>query len=74
MYRIANDQYNWILQEVSTIQKEDSANFGKESVKNIGYFGTVESLKAFAIERSLKIHGLDQLEKAKADLIQLVGV
>lgn len=72
MYTVKSDPMNWILVETHTVQDKKSKNFGKEQERNIGYFPDLQTLKHAAVERSLKIHGLEGLEAAKAELMGLV--
>ena len=53
-YYLDTDSYNYILIEKTIVQKEDSKNYGKETFKNIAYYGNVESLYAGLIEREIK--------------------
>ena len=47
-----NEQY--ILIEKSVVQKEDSENYGKETFKNVGYYGTLKLLKQSLLEKEIK--------------------
>lgn len=53
-YFLDSDSCNYILLEKSIIQDEKSKNYGKESFKNIGYYGSVESLYNGIIEKEIK--------------------
>jgi len=72
MFKIKRDPLNWILMEEVVIKNEKSKNFGRSIEKPVGYFSTVESLKLYAVEHILKINGLEELEKAKLELLKLL--
>lgn len=64
-YFIDSDTRNYILIEKNTIKKEESKNFGEDIFTNIGYFGTLEQLKMFIIEKEIKgdLELLNNIEK-----------
>ena len=43
-YYIDADSKNYILKERTTVQDKESANFGKEFYKDLGYYTTIESV------------------------------
>lgn len=53
-YYLDTDSLNYILLEKSIIQKEDSNNYGKDTFKNVGYYGTLKHLKQSLIEKEIK--------------------
>ena len=71
MYRLGKDAFNWILIEVKTNQDQDSPNFGKEYETNIAYYSTLDQLAYGAIEKGLKVHGIDEFLNLKENLTQL---
>lgn len=52
-YYVKADEKNFILCEKSTIQKEDSKNFGAETETILGFFGSLEH----AIQYLVKDYG-----------------
>lgn len=43
-YYIDADSKNYILKEKTTVQDTESANYGKEFYKDLGYYTTIESV------------------------------
>ena len=64
-YYLDTDSCNYILMEKSIVQKEDSKNYGKETFKNIAYYGNIEGLYNGIIEKEIKenIEILNNIEK-----------
>ena len=64
-YYLDTDSCNYILIEKSIVQKEDSKNYGKETFKNIAYYGTIENLYNGLIEKEIKenVELLNNIEK-----------
>ena len=55
-WRIDSDQYNWILQKRSIIQRTDNIeNIGKERWNNEGYFPTLPSAVRALVNQEIKI-------------------
>jgi hypothetical protein len=53
---IDSDQYNWILQKRSIVQKTDNIeNIGKERWSNEGYYSTLPGAVRALVDRSIKI-------------------
>lgn len=72
-YYIDSDSLQYILIEKTTVQKEDSKNYGKEIFKNIGYYGTLESLKKSLLEKEIKdniklLNNIDKVIEIKKEL------
>lgn len=53
-YYLDSDKLQYILLEKSIVVKKESENCGKEIFKNIGYYGTLESLKKSLLEKEIK--------------------
>ena len=64
-YYLGTDAYNYILYERNVVQDKTSKNYGKEVFKSLAYFGKMEDLYNFIIEREIKIDIslLDNIEK-----------
>ena len=78
-YYIDSDSCNYILIEKHVIQDKKSKNYGKETFKNIAYYGTIESLYKGLIEKELKeninlLNNIEQIISIKADLVEKVEV
>ena len=73
-FKIESDSSNWILYKIGKVEDQNSKNFGNETKSVVGYFGTVEQMVKYQIERSLKINGLDELAKAKQELTELCAL
>ena len=72
-YYLDTDSCNYILMEKSIVQKEDSKNYGNETFKNIGYYGSLESLKISLIEKEIKdnldlLNNIDKIIELKKEL------
>ena len=64
-YYLDTDTYNYILLERSIVKDEKSKNYGKETFKNIAYYGNLETLYKAIIEKEIKgnIELLNNIEK-----------
>lgn len=72
-YYIDSDNLQYILIEKNIVQKEDSKNYGKETFKNIGYYGSLETLKTSLIEKEIKdnldlLNNIDKIIELKKEL------
>lgn len=72
-YYIDSDSLQYILMEKTIVQKADSKNYGKEMFKNIGYYGTLESLKKSLLEKEIKdniklLNNIDKIIELKNEL------
>lgn len=72
-YYLDSDSLQYILIEKSIVQKEDSKNYGKETFKNVGYYGTLEVLKQALLEKEIKdnielLNNIDKVIELKNDL------
>lgn len=69
-YIIGRDTYNWILIREYTLG-DTSKYAGEVRQEAISFHPTLEHLRRAVVERSLKAHGLEELEQAKAELMAL---
>ena len=72
-YYLDSDSLQYILIEKSIVQKEDSKNYGKETFKNVGYYGTLERLKQSLLEKEIKgdielLNSIDKVIELKNEL------
>lgn len=72
-YYLDSDSLQYILIEKSVVQKEDSENYGKETFKNVGYYGTLELLKQSLLEKEIKdnielLNSIDKVIELKNEL------
>lgn len=72
-YYLDSDSLQYILIEKSIVQKEDSKNYGKETFKNVGYYGTLEVLKQALLEKEIKdnielLNNIDKVIELKNEL------
>lgn len=72
-YYLDSDSLQYILIEKSVVQKEDSENYGKETFKNVGYYGTLELLKQSLLEKEIKdnielLNNIDKVIELKNEL------
>ena len=72
-YYLDSDSLQYILIEKSIVKKEDSKNYGKETFKNVGYYGTLEVLKQALLEKEIKdnielLNNIDKVIELKNDL------
>ena len=70
-YFIKSDNYNWFLMEEKTLKTGN--NIGDLVHHIVGCYSSVEELKKASIEKLLKINGIDELENAKKEMIDLLG-
>lgn len=73
-FKIESDSSNWILYKIGKVEDEKSKNFGNETKSVVGYFGTIEQMVKYQIEKSLKINGLKELVRAKQELTELCTI
>lgn len=72
-YYLDNDDLQYILLRKTTVTSKESKNFGKEMFKNIGYYGTLESLKKSLLEKEIKdnielLNNIDKVVELKNEL------
>jgi len=72
-YYLDSDSLQYILIEKNIVAKKDSKNCGKETFKNIGYYGTLESLKKSLLEKEIKdnldlLNNIDKIIELKKEL------
>ena len=72
-YYLDSDCFQYILIEKGVVQKEDSENYGKETFKNVGYYGTLEGLKQSLLEKEIKgnielLNSIDKVIELKNEL------
>lgn len=72
-YYLDSDSLQYILIEKGVVQKEDSENYGKETFKNVGYYGTLEGLKQSLLEKEIKdnielLNNIDKVIELKNEL------
>lgn len=53
-YYLDTDACNYILLERSIVKDEKSKNYGKESFRNVAYYGNLETLYKAIIEKEIK--------------------
>lgn len=53
-YYLDTDACNYILLERSIVKDKKSKNYGKETFKNIAYYGNLETLYKGIIEKEIK--------------------
>jgi hypothetical protein len=75
-YYLDSDSVQYILIEKSIVAKEDSKNHGKETFKNIAYYGTLENLKVALLEKEIKdnldlLNNIDKVIELKKELARL---
>lgn len=75
-YYFDSDSVQYILIEKSLVTKEGSKNQGKEIFKNIGYYGSLESLKVALLEKEIKdnldlLNNIDRVIEIKKELARL---
>lgn len=58
-YSVETDERNFIL--VASYETLE----GKSKTDNVGYFSTLESLRAYTVQHLIKVHGLNALEDVK---------
>lgn len=66
--KIQCDEYNWTLIAERVVTKKGSKNIGGTYEHTIGYFSSLKALANYAIERQLRVHGLDNYEVARDEL------
>ena len=76
-YYLDSDDLQYILLKKTTITNKESKNFGKEMFKNIGYYGTLESLKKSLLEKEIKdnielLNNIDKVVELKNELERCV--
>jgi hypothetical protein len=69
-YFIKSDSYNWFLMKEQVVQ--NGKNKGDEVHQIVGCYSSVEELKSKSVEKLLKVNGLQELEKTKKELIELL--
>lgn len=62
-YRLATDQFNYILQKRSVVKDENSKNYGNEAWSSIGWYGRLEHMANKLIELEIKQSDADQLHE-----------
>ncbi len=72
-YYLDSDDLQYILLKKTTVTSKESKNFGKEMFKNIGYYGTLESLKKSLLEKEIKdnielLNNIDKVVELKNEL------
>lgn len=72
-YYLDNDDLQYILLRKTTVTSKESKNFGKEMFKNIGYYGTLESLRKSLLEKEIKdnielLNNIDKVVELKNEL------
>lgn len=77
-YYLDSDSVQYMLIEKSIVKKEDSKNCGKETFKNVGYYGTLESLKVALLEKEIKdnlelLNNIDRVIEIKNELNKVEG-
>lgn len=76
-YYLDSDDLQYILLKKTTVTNKESKNFGKEMFKNIGYYGTLESLKKSLLEKEIKdnielLNNIDKVVELKNELERCV--
>lgn len=77
-YYLDSDSVQYILIEKSIVKKEKSKNYGKETFKTVGYYGTLESLKVALLEKEIKenlelLNNIDRVIEIKNELEKVEG-
>lgn len=72
-YYLDSDDLQYILLKKTIVTNKESKNFGKEMFKNIGYYGTLESLKKSLLEKEIKdnielLNNIDKVVELKNEL------
>ena len=67
------DEYNWTLVAQRVVTKKGSKNMGGTYDYTLGYFPNLASLAKYAAERQLRVHGLENYEEARDELLKVLN-
>jgi len=67
------DEYNWTLVARRVVTKKGSKNMGGTYDHTLGYFPNLGALSRFAAERQLRVHGLEDYEEARDELLRVLS-
>ena len=65
---IYSDEFNWTLVARRIVTKKGSVNMGGTYDHTVGFFPTLDALTKYAVERQLRVHGLDDFVAARDEL------